>query len=156
MEQAPKTIRGIDLTKQVTFPVARLNAKLTAQATRLLRESSDLSLSQWRLMAVIDSRGPISMAEFSRFTDFDKGQTSRVVADLVRRGLLRSQASEANKRVQILSFSEAGRAAYEKAAVPMKARREHLFRCLTAQEHAQLHRLINKLAEASDQFEVLR
>ena len=153
MGKEPAEIKQIALKEQVTYLIARLNARLTAQAVRILRETSDLSLSQWRLMAVIDSQGPISMAEFIRFTEFDKGQTSRVASDLLRRGFLSAQEAENSKRIQILSFTPLGRAAFDAAAVRMKQRREFMVQALSPAEHVQLQVMVDKLNAACDRFE---
>ena len=42
-----------DLNKHLTYRIARLQAKLSAQASELLKEHLNLSLSEWRALAVI-------------------------------------------------------------------------------------------------------
>ena len=50
----------VPLRRMLTYRLARLNAQLNAQAARILRESSGLSQTQWRVLVMIDSLGPLS------------------------------------------------------------------------------------------------
>lgn len=141
------------LKQQVTYPIARLNAEMTAQAARLLRKRSDLSLSQWRLMASLDSMGAASITDVIKFTNSDKGQMSRVVKDLLANGKAISTPSTVDQRVNILSMTDTGRAAYNRAEPHMRARREYLLSALTKTEQAQFFHLIEKLRVATERFE---
>lgn len=150
---ASETRKTIPLKQHVTYPLARLNAKLTAQATRLLRKHSDLSLSQWRILAVLDFMGPVSMSEINRFTHLDKGQMSRVSQGLIRDGLISSQPSRSDQRVHVLSLTPTGRAAFDRAAPHMRRRREFLLEALTPQQQEQFFQLVDILSKAADDFE---
>ena len=103
MEAAEK-IEEPALHRQLTYPLARLNARLTAQATRLLKKNTQLTLSQWRLLVFIHTRGPQSVADFIRFSGFDKGQMSRVAHDLIGRGFLASEPSKRDHRGGVASI----------------------------------------------------
>ncbi|MEM9756657.1 MAG: MarR family transcriptional regulator [Pseudomonadota bacterium] len=153
MTTAETTEKKSFLAKQVTYPLARLNAKLTAQAARLLKQRSELSLTQWRLMVVIDSKGSASLAEVIRFLDYDKGQMSRVAKDLVSRGLLKATPSKSDQRVSKLSLTADGEAAFRQAAPHMARRRQHLLHALTEEERTQFFSIMVKLADAIDTFE---
>ncbi|MEM1274486.1 MAG: MarR family transcriptional regulator [Pseudomonadota bacterium] len=142
-----------NLKQQVTYPLARLNARLTAQAARLLRKRSELSLVEWRVLVIVDSRGEASMAEIIRFLDVDKGQMSRVSHRLVRSGLLQSVPSKSDQRVHLLSLTAAGKAAFSRAAPHMRRRREFLLAALSSEEQAQFFHIMSKLGEAIDAFE---
>ncbi|MGI3187297.1 MarR family winged helix-turn-helix transcriptional regulator [Nioella aestuarii] len=145
--------QDIYLKQHVTYPLARVNARLTAQATRLLSKYSDLSLSQWRLMVVIESMGQASIADIVRMLDFDKGQMSRVAQNLVQRGLLKSKVSESDQRIHILSLTEAGYLEFQRAAPYMKRRRDHLRQALSEKERKQFLRLMDRIAIAAETFE---
>ena len=143
----------LDLQRQITYVVSRLNAKLTAQAARLLRKRSDLSLTQWRVMVILDAWGQGSLAEMCRFLLADKGQLSRVTQVLVERGMLASEPSETDHRVHILKLTDTGRAAYLKAAPHMARRRDHLLTALSREEQDVFFALLDKLNAAADDFE---
>ncbi len=153
MMEAAEKIEEPALHRQLTYPLARLNARLTAQATRLLKKNTQLTLSQWRLMVFLDTRGPRSVADFIRFSGFDKGQMSRVAHDLIGRGFLTSEPSKRDHRVQILSLTETGRAAYLEAQPHMHARRHFLLNSLSDTEKAQFFALLEKIEQATDAFE---
>ena len=141
------------LKQQLTYLVSRLNAKLTAQASRLLKEHSGFSLSQWRLMAYLDSVGQARLADFIRFANFDKGQMSRVAQDLVKRGLLKVEVSAADQRMQMLSFTDEGRQEYERVAPFMSARRLALYDEFSLEEHEQFTAFIERLEAASERLD---
>lgn len=144
---------NLDLQRQITSVVSRLNAKLTAQAARLLRKRSDLSLTQWRAMVILDAWGQGSLADLCRFLLADKGQLSRVTQTLVERGMLASEPSETDHRVHILKLTDKGRAAYLTAAPHMARRRDHLMAALTREEQDVFFALLDKLHAAADDFE---
>ncbi len=145
----------VNFQQHVTYPLARLNAKLTAQAARLLRKRSSFSLAEWRLIAIVQNQGEATIADIVRSLDFDKGQLSRVSRGLINQGLLRSRPSSTDQRVHILSLTPAGHAAYSEAAPHMKRRRDHLKDALTKTELQQFFKLVDKIGAASDEFEEL-
>ena len=78
---------------------------------------------------------------------------SRVVRALIERKLLRVEPSPIDQRVQILSLTPAGRAAYERALPHMRARREHLIGALESEERAHLFSLLARIEQASEAYE---
>ncbi len=68
-----------------------------------------LSIPEWRVLAVVGRFGGLSSTEVAERTAMDKVKVSRAVHALVGRGLLRRRADTADRRVQRLEFTTAGR-----------------------------------------------
>lgn len=142
-----------DLQKMVTFRLSRLNAKVTAQAARILAESCGLSLMQWRIMVMVDSRGPITPAEIVRQTGFDKSQVSRSLKRMVADGLLSSEASPSDQRAHVIRLTDKGRGLYERGRPAMRARQARLIDSLTPTELETLFRAFDRLECEIDAME---
>ncbi len=147
---------GLDLHQFLTFRLARVQAKLNAQATRILREVAGLSLTQWRIIALIGNAsgdGPTRSADLTRAAEFDKGQFSRKLKTLVETGLVVAQVDERDNRVQLLSLSDAGQALFDRTWPTMQARQAALRATITAEERDALISALDKLEAASERTE---
>lgn len=143
----------IPLREHITYPLARLNAKLTAQATRLLKKHTTLSLSQWRLIVYLGSAGEAKLAEFVRMSGFDKGQMSRISAGLIDQGLIQSKVAHDDGRAQLLSLTAKGQDVYQTALPHMRKRREFLIEVLSESERKTYFELMEKIEQAAETFE---
>jgi len=141
------------LQQLMTYKFARLNAKMTAQAARILKETSELSLSQWRIVSFLNQRQSATMAEFVRFSGFDKGQMSRTVKELVRAGLVTGEIGTKDQRTQELRLTDLGRATFEKARPSMRGRQASLLNCLSEAERKTFYTVLDKLEQRVDQLE---
>ena len=145
--------QDIDLQKMVTFRLSRLHARLTAQATKILKESAGISLMQWRVFVMLESHGTITPAEIVRHTDLDKSQLSRAVKSMVERGLITSETSESDQRAHSLAFTELGLEVFERARPHMRARQSRLLNALSKTEKDALFRAFQKLDSVVDDLE---
>lgn len=98
----------IPLNEMVTYRLSRLNAQLSAQATKFLKKSSGLTLTQWRVLVILDTNGETLPSEIVRKIDLDKGQLSRTIKGMVSGGLIDSRISESDGRSHVLSMTNRG------------------------------------------------
>ena len=73
----------------LTFRLARVQAKLNAQSSRILKDHAGITLTQWRLLALIGNAGRTTAAVLSREVAMDKGLISRNIKTMVSDGLVR-------------------------------------------------------------------
>jgi DNA-binding MarR family transcriptional regulator len=139
----------------LTFRLARVQARLNAQAIRILKETSGIGLSQWRVLAMIgsDETGTARAAEIKRVTGFDKGMFSRTVRTLIAAGLVTSDTVEEDHRRQTLRLTGAGRALYERTLPVMRARQRRLREALDEEELTALFSALRKLEAEVDRQE---
>ncbi len=143
------------LQQMMTFRLSRLHAKLNAQSARILNKSAGLSLSQWRIMVLIETHGKITPTKFVRLTKFDKGLVSRTIKGMIKEGLLQSESSESDQRSHLVDMTEKGLAVFEKARPHMRKRQSRLLNCLTVAERKVLFQAFDKLELVTDDLESL-
>ncbi|SLN30439.1 putative HTH-type transcriptional regulator [Falsiruegeria litorea R37] len=152
-DQVTDTEFDIPLQQMVTFRLSRIHAKLNAQAARILKESSGISLSQWRIFVMIENHGKITPAQIVKRTDFDKGQVSRTVKGMLKDGLIAVEGSESDQRSHTLDFTDKGFALFQKARPAMRSRQNVLLGSLTATERQAMFTAMDKLEMAIGQVE---
>jgi len=108
-----------------------------------------LTIPEWRVMAVLGRFPGLTAAEVTERTAMDKVQVSRAVARLQKTRRIEQRAVEGDRRARHLFLTEAGREVYAEI-VPLARDYEQRFTAaLNASERAQLDRLLDKLAAAA-------
>ncbi|GAA4222242.1 winged helix-turn-helix transcriptional regulator [Sagittula sp. NFXS13] len=134
----------------LTFRLARVQAKLNAQSSRILKEHCGLTLTQWRLMSLIGVAGRTTAAHLSREVAMDKGLISRNIKTMVADGHVRITVDPSDHRAQHLELTEAGQSVFQSTAPRMRARQDALRALLNAEEEAALNRSLEKLERAAE------
>lgn len=105
----------------------------------------DLSVTEWRVMAVLARFDGLSAREVSERTATDKVAVSRALSRLVAAGRVRRHTHESDKRRSVLGLTPAGWEIHDVVA-PMARQREREFLAqLSAEEQAWLGRILDKL-----------
>lgn len=131
-----------------TFLPYRLSVLSNRVSDAIARQYSarfDLSIPEWRIIAVLGQTPNLSARDVAKRTAMDKVQVSRAVTTLVAaRRLTRSEDSN-DARIARLALTTKGRAIYEEVA-PLALRLESLLlSSLSAQERNTLQNLMHKL-----------
>lgn len=133
------------LHRFLTYRISRVQAKLNAQATRLLRETSGITLIQWRIIALIGAAVQTQSSELSKDAALDKGLLSRNLKTLIEEGFVSSTINFKDHRVQNLSLTSEGRAIFEKTLPVTRARQARLREGLTNEELNVFHKVLDQL-----------
>lgn len=141
------------LKNMVSYRLARVQAKLNAQASKILRQNGRLSLTQWRVLVMLDTLGEASPTTIARKTEFDKGLLSRTIKGMIATGLIKGRLNQTDARQQILKMTDLGRAAFEKAKPHMRKRQQSLLGCLSDHERETLFGAFSKLEAAIERAE---
>lgn len=141
----------LPLHRFVTYRVARVQAKLNAQATRLLREASGITLTQWRVIALIGAAGETQSSTLSKEAALDKGLLSRALKTLIEERVVQSTTDASDKRVQILRLTEKGRAIFEKTLPVTRKRQANLREGLTDEELRVFHKVLDHFEIAAEE-----
>lgn len=109
----------------------------------------DLTVWQWRIIAVLGERGGITSTELATRTLMDKPTVSRAAASLIERGVVTRTTDPNDRRRAPLDLTDEGRAIY--AAILPRAREceQELLNVLSRKEVETLHGLLTKLADAA-------
>jgi DNA-binding MarR family transcriptional regulator len=112
---------------------------------RAYEDRFGISIPQWRILANLAERGPLTPLEVGRCTVMDKVTVSRAAQGLVQRGLLERQANGADGRSHILAMSADGAALYDVVA-PLAVEFERaLLEAWSADEIERLHVQLKRL-----------
>ncbi len=100
------------------FAPYRIVALGHAISGRLARAYADenLTIPEWRVLAVIAQADELAARDVVGRTPMDKMTVSRAVASLEGKGFIVRLQSEADRRVNMLSLSEPGRALFDRVA----------------------------------------
>jgi DNA-binding MarR family transcriptional regulator len=114
------------------------------------RREFGVSLWEWRSVALLGGAGgPLSLSELARAAGIDKGQMSRVVSGLAKRGIVVRQADSADGRGVRLALSKPGRRLYA-GLIRAAAQRDTAFNaCLSGREKQVFEKVLHKLAAAA-------
>ncbi|MEL6689284.1 MAG: MarR family transcriptional regulator [Pseudomonadota bacterium] len=141
-----KHVRPLEM--RVSHRISRIHGRINAQAARILSESADISLSQWRILVMVDADGEVSASEIVRRTKIDKAMVSRAIKSLSQAGLVQVIVSKTDQRLHKVKMTDAGRARFEKALPHMLARQDGLMAPFDEEEEQQLFHLLAKLEDA--------
>lgn len=141
---------GLPLHQFLTYRLSRVQAKLNAQAGALLKRHAGLTLSQWRILALVGSAGQTRLSDLARGAALDKGMLSRNLKNMIAEGLVLARQDDVDQRVQHLSLSPAGRDLFERTLPRMQMRQKHLRESLTSAELASLNAALDKLEIAAE------
>ena len=140
----------LPLRRFVTYRISRVQAKLNAQATRLLRKASGITLTQWRVIALIGAAGQTQSSTLSKEAALDKGLLSRNLKTLIEDGVVLSKTNAGDHRVQILSLTNKGRAIFEKTLPVTRARQAQLRQGLSDEDLRVFHKVLDHLEIAAE------
>ncbi|MDJ0389575.1 MarR family transcriptional regulator [Roseomonas sp. E05] len=134
----------------LSYRIHRLANALSRGAAARYRREFDVSLMEWRTIALLGDFAPMSLKDLARQSGLDKGLASRVVGGLVERGLVR-RGTAADARELALSLTPAGRKVF-RGLMRSAGERDDAFRAaLTEAEMECLDSAIGKLLQAARQ-----
>lgn len=101
----------MDVSESITYEITRTGNILRKLVAKRLREAGvDLSPEESVLMNELWDRGELTLSELAQCSIKDPSTLSRQVDGLVRKGYVDRRESSVDRRNQIVSVSEKGRA----------------------------------------------
>lgn len=138
----------------LTFRLTRLSNALRTNLTKPYLEAFELSLPEWRLLALVARFAPMRFSEVTARSGMDKGQVSRTLRVMANRGLTKtktikdrsSRSTEALAAPVMVSITPKGAALY-KAVLPVARKRQaDMLLSLSQSERVSLYSIIDKLS----------
>jgi len=134
------------------YRLSVLSNTVSGRIAKSYEQRFQLTIPEWRVMAVLGRFPGLTAAEVTERTAMDKVQVSRAVARLKRTHRIEQRAVEGDRRARHLFLTSAGEAIYAQI-VPLALDYERrLAASLNANERLQLERLLDKLAAAARTF----
>jgi len=129
------------------YRLSVLSNKISRAIADGYEERFQLSLSEWRVMAVLGGEAKLSAGEVADRTAMDKVAVSRAVKKLLDTGRITRTFSPEDKRRSVLSLSESGEGIYAKVVPIALGYEQKVLEMLTEEEQDQLDSLLNKLID---------
>lgn len=131
------------------YRLSVLSNIVSGRIAKSYEERFQLTVPEWRVMAVLGRFPGLTAAEVTERTAMDKVQVSRAVARLKKTHRIEQRAVEGDRRSRHLFLTEDGHEVYAEI-VPLARDYELRFTAaLSAGERALLDRLLDKLAAAA-------
>jgi DNA-binding MarR family transcriptional regulator len=132
----------------LSYRIHQLANALSRGAAARYRREFDVSLMEWRTIALLGGFAPMPLKDLARQSGLDKGLASRVVSGLVQRGLVQ-RGTAADARELALSLTPAGTTVFQ-SLMQAAGERDAAFRAaLTDTEAACLESAIGKLIQVA-------
>lgn len=146
-----RNVRGVNsLNDFITFRLSVLQPKLAKFAAGLVQDHADIRLPEWRVLALLNERGPMASHEIIDVTGIDKGLLSRTVKVLERAGYVIPQRPKENRRMLRLTLSDSGHDVVEKTMPAMRAHQQDMLDALSDDERTLLFEIVEKLEQRID------
>ena len=130
---------------RIPYLIGATSSVLAAGAARLYRDAFGMGLAEARLMWVMSHEPELTVQRASDIMGVDKAATSRALASLVRRGLVRVVVDARDNRRRIMIFSDAGRKIRDRIMAVSLDRERRLNAIFTDSERKTITALLNKL-----------
>lgn len=136
----------------LTFRLTRLANALRTNMTKRYLEEFGLSLPEWRLLALVTRFSPLRFSELTTRSSMDKGQVSRTLRVMTKRGLTKMKAlkrgtayAEALAAPVIVSVTAKGKSLYKNVLPTAQRRQAEILLTLSDSERAALFNTLEKL-----------
>ncbi|MDG1825267.1 MAG: MarR family winged helix-turn-helix transcriptional regulator [Henriciella sp.] len=150
MEAASLSNRSaLSLDGFLPYRLSVLSNAVSRRISDIYEREFDLSVWQWRIIAVLGDNDDLTSTEVAQRTLMDKPTVSRAAASLIERGILARTIDEDDRRRAPLALTDEGRAIYA-AVIPraLQCERE-LIDALSEEEAKTLHELLSRLAKVA-------
>ena len=143
-----------------TFILLRLANAAKVHLTRRYLDQFEMSLPEWRLLALVARYSPLPFGEVALRSSMDKGQVSRTLQIIRRRGLVRINAVNAGKRLRKGSaaprievfVTPKGRALCQKIVPVARKHQMRLLALLSLKERQTFYTVARRMMEQMPQL----
>jgi DNA-binding MarR family transcriptional regulator len=136
---------GFALENFLPYRLSIVTQTVSGGLSKIYASRFDLSVPQWRVMAVLGRYEPISANEVCDRTVMDKVAVSRAVQAMLRRGLVERTVDPQDRRRSALRLSKRGRSIHSQI-VPLALDYERrLLDTLSHEERSMLDSLLKRL-----------
>ncbi|MFE0023427.1 MarR family winged helix-turn-helix transcriptional regulator [Amycolatopsis sp. NPDC059021] len=141
----------LSISELLSYRMHRVANAISRSAATRYRRDFDVSLGEWRTLALLGEDSPLTLNKLAARAGLDKAQMSRVVAKLDERGLLVRESGAG--RSTRLSLSRRGKSLYQGLIEAANERNEAFLVCLTPAEREALDSALDKLGKLAKVLE---
>jgi DNA-binding MarR family transcriptional regulator len=135
----------LHLDQFIPFRLSVLSNVVSMNIARAYAREFDLSIPEWRVLAVLARYPDLSAVEVADRTAMDKVAVSRAVQSLLKARRLARTYDQGDRRRSMLRLSASGRSVYTRVAPLALAYEKKLLATLSAADRQTLDRLMTQL-----------
>lgn len=105
---------GIDVDASVLFRMVRIVNMLTRTFPARAEEEMEITLLEWRVLAVVACHARTTMTEIAHYTGYNRMNVSRALRSLEARGLMDRFTDPDDRRRNVAELSDDGQALYRR------------------------------------------
>lgn len=140
---------SLELERFLPYRLSVLSNTISGRIAKSYERQFQLTVAEWRVMAVLGRFPGLTAAEVTERTAMDKVQVSRAVARLKQTHRIESRAVEGDRRARHLFLTDKGYAVYAEIVPLARDYEARVTARLSVTERAQLDRLLDKLTAAA-------
>ena len=138
----------LELERFLPYRRSILSNMVSQAIAREYQQRFDLSVTEWRVMAVLARFDTLSAREVAERTAMDKVAVSRALAGLVQSGRVIRRIHTGDKRRSVLRLSASGWKIHDAVAPLARAQERKLLARLNVEEQGCLDQILDKLTPA--------
>lgn len=146
MQEEDKTTAPVlQLERYLPYRLSILSNRISNLISATYSSKFALSITEWRIMAVLGEYPDISADQVSNKTQIEKSILSRAINKLLQRQLLLREFDAADRRRSILCLTATGLSVYREVVPVSYDCEEALLNCFSDAEKEQFSELIDRL-----------
>jgi DNA-binding MarR family transcriptional regulator len=141
--------KSCTLDRSIGFQIHTLSSHLDERLEPMLKAAAGITLTQWHVLATLQSRNAETAAALSDTLSHDSGAMTRMIDKLEDLCLLERHASAKDRRAYTLKMTKKGAAACAKGFDVARGNLNDFLRDFTQEEGETLLALLQKMKQTS-------
>jgi len=144
----------LTLERYLPYRLATLSNRISGMIAQTYKDKFALSVTEWRIMAVLGEYPGASADEVSAKIQIEKSIISRSLKKLLSRRLVVREVDQADRRRQNLSLTKTGQDVYNQIVPVSYDYEDALLTCFDAKEQKLFDHLIDRLYAHADTIDL--
>lgn len=140
----------LTLERYLPYRLATLSNRISGIIAQTYKDKFGLSVTEWRIMAVLGEYPGASADEVSVKIQIEKSIVSRSLQKLLARHLVLREVDSADRRRQNLTLTKTGKDVYRQIVPVSYDYEDQLLTCFNAEERALFDALLDRLYAQAD------
>lgn len=136
---------ALQLQRFLPYRLSVVSNAISAAIAQVYRDQHGLSMTEWRLLAVLAEHPQQSAQQLVMLTRLDKVSISRALKRMLDAGWVQRRVDRSDRRRLPLLLSDAGQTLYAQIAPAVAAREQQILGALDSHSREQLHQLLDRL-----------
>ena len=144
----------LTLERYLPYRLATLSNRISGIIAQTYKDKFGLSVTEWRIMAVLGEYPGASADEVSVKIQIEKSIVSRSLQKLLGRHLVVREVDAADRRRQNLTLTKTGKDVYRQIVPVSYDYEDQLLTCFDAEEQALFDALLDRLYDQADTIDL--